>query len=214
MASITGDSSNIFINNGDLRLARGVYAASLTLTSEDPFSFGSNIIITQTGTRIAIGGDAGVDNQGEDTVAIGGAAGYNSQSGGAVAIGNYAGKDHQGENSVAIGVSAGQTSQNSYAIAIGSGAGSENQGFQSIAIGRLAGNTDQHANTIVLNATGTALKTDQEEFARYLCNTVLDLLVSLADRVVYVNFKSGYLHVGQGRYAVITPSAKDIIHCS
>jgi hypothetical protein len=163
MASITGDSSNIFINNGDLRLSRGVYAASLTLTSEDPFSFGSNIVITQTGSRIAIGNDAGVENQGEDTIAIGGAAGYDSQSGGAVAIGNFAGSDHQGVNSVAIGVGAGQNTQNSYAIAIGSGAGSDNQGFQSIAIGRLAGDADQHANTIVLNATGTALNTIQEE---------------------------------------------------
>ena len=175
MTSITGDASNIFINSGDLRVNQGnVYTKSLHV-SDDAFAFASNVVITQSGSCIAIGNDAGLsgqnayavsigyqagnESQAEGAVAIGTTAGYENQQESAIAIGWNAGETSQGVKSVAIGSMAGSQSQNEFAIAIGSGAGYENQGRHAIAIGRRAGDTDQHEGTIVLNATGAELNT-------------------------------------------------------
>lgn len=161
MACITGDSSNIFINFGNLVMSQDVYAGALHL-GNDTFNFNSNIVIGQSGTSIAIGNQAGLEQQ-EGSIAIGAAAGWENQQEGAVAIGQNAGDTFQGTNAVAIGVFAGSNNQTNFAVAIGSAAGSENQGLHSIAIGRKAGENNQHSNTIVLNATGESLDTSQED---------------------------------------------------
>ena len=122
---------------------------------------------------IAIGQNAGYTGQNISSVAIGQSAGYQYQNQVAVAIGVQAGYDSQGASAIAIGASSGYQNQSTYAIAIGSdtannnqgtgsiaigyNAGNSNQGEYSIAIGVNAGNTSQHANSIILNATNTAL---------------------------------------------------------
>ena len=77
---------------------------------------------------MAVGREAGRENQGENSVAIGGDAGRVNQS----------------SNSIALGVNAGQTNQGQYAIAIGNGAGRTNQSSQSICL---------NASTTALAAT-------------------------------------------------------------
>ena len=63
-----------------------------------------------------------------------------------------------GDYAQAIGNNAGNASQGVAAVAIGSQAGETSQGDKAIAIGQYAGQTNQAANSIVLNATGTALQ--------------------------------------------------------
>ena len=58
---------------------------------------------------------------------------------------------------MAIGSNAGRVSQGSDAVALGFGAGEISQGLQAVAIGAYAGGTSQPANTIILNASGSAV---------------------------------------------------------
>ena len=76
-----------------------------------------------------------------------------------VAIGRLAGETAQGSDSVAIGNVAGQTTQGSKAVAVGNQAGETSQGTAAVAVGDRAGQTSQHDNSIVLNASGSALNT-------------------------------------------------------
>jgi hypothetical protein len=68
-----------------------------------------------------------------------------------------AGYTGQAKDTIAIGTSAGEVSQNSNSVAIGSFAGQFDQGTDAIAIGQKAGQTGQADNTIILNATGSAV---------------------------------------------------------
>jgi hypothetical protein len=108
-------------------------------------------------TRIALGQNAGRDNQDTYAVAIGRNAGTNNQSGYTVAIGTQSGNISQGFAAVAIGSDAGVTSQGAYAVAIGQFAGAANQGANSIAIGYNAGTSGTFASSIILNASGSVL---------------------------------------------------------
>lgn len=108
-------------------------------------------------TKIALGLDAGSTSQSVYAVAVGYNAGNTSQGLRAVAIGSDAGYSSQGDVSVAIGYAAGQATQGLGAIAIGNNAGNIGQGNYAIAIGVSAGVTSQPANSIVINATGSAL---------------------------------------------------------
>ena len=128
---------------------------------------------TQSTNAIAIGFQAGNNRQGVQGIAIGVNAGQNTQRTNAIAIGNSAGQANQGEACVAIGDASGQTSQNlgavgigqlcasnaqgTRAVAIGSSAGRATQGASSVAIGAFAGQTSQAANTIIINASGSAI---------------------------------------------------------
>lgn len=130
-------------------------------------------ITPQGANAVAIGAGAGYNAQGTNSIAIGSNAGQTSQGGVAVAIGQNAGNTSQGDNTVAIGTSAGRTSQGTSATAVGSLAGSSGQGIlavaiggaagetgqgvYSVAVGGFAGQTSQANNSIVLNATGSAL---------------------------------------------------------
>ena len=108
-------------------------------------------------TTIALGVNAGQNNQGASSVAIGANAGYIAQGGSSVAIGFVAGNGLQGNTAVAIGASAGYANQGADAVALGFGAGEFTQGLQAVAIGAYAGGTSQPANTIILNASGSAV---------------------------------------------------------
>jgi len=110
---------------------------------------------------IAIGNAAGTTNQKDRTVAIGFSAGNNAQQPNAVAIGYDAGANTQGDSGIAIGNNAGRNSQTSNAIAIGNLAGYNYQGGNAIAIGNQAGTTTSHAGSIILNASGAELNSQQ-----------------------------------------------------
>jgi hypothetical protein len=124
-------------------------------------------------TNINLGRNAGVTGQRVSAIAIGSQAGSTFQGDSAIAIGKNAGLGTQGQFSVAIGDQAGFASQSTFAIAIGCQAGFTNQGTGAIAIGNSAGGvtgpqgqfgicigataTSTFANSIVINASGTAL---------------------------------------------------------
>ena len=133
----------------------------------------------QKNYTVAIGNNAGNDNQGESSIALGNNAGKVLQKDSSIAIGNKAGNDNQGGHSIALGTNAGQLTQKNYAvaigfscgyynqganaIAIGNGAGSWNQFHNSIAIGNGAGSQNQNAKSIILNATGAVLNSLVDE---------------------------------------------------
>ena len=94
---------------------------------------------------------------GPTNIAIGLYAGDTSQGFGAVAIGTQAGQSTQDLYAVSIGYAAGNDHQKFGAVAIGSEAGQHTQGTSAVAIGRLAGNTNQADNTIILNASSSAV---------------------------------------------------------
>ena len=97
--------------------------------------------VTTCGSRVLIGTEAGLTNQGNYAIAMGYLAGHNNQGQVAVAIGDQAGKIKQGN----------------YAIAVGFAAGESKQGANSVAIGTYAGQYNQANNSIVINATGNSL---------------------------------------------------------
>jgi hypothetical protein len=114
--------------------------------------------LSQQGGAIAIGLQAGETSQEGNAVAIGNGAGKSVQLSGAIAIGLSAGETSQAGNAVAIGHNAGKSSQLSGAVAIGHETGYTGQGTNSIAIGKYACyDGGSHTNTIVINATGSAL---------------------------------------------------------
>jgi hypothetical protein len=117
----------------------------------------------QASGAVAIGYIAGGADQGLHAISIGHFSGQTSQASGAVAIGSSAGACGQSLNAIAIGQLSGESGQQQYAVSIGSQAGQDAQGTNSIAIGYLAGQTAQHANSIVVNASGSALNTVQAD---------------------------------------------------
>ena len=111
---------------------------------------------------VAIGLVAGFNNQGTDAVAIGAHSGEFSQSNFCTAVGYYAGHTGQGYASTGLGVGAGFSNQGSNSVAVGFETGNANLGTNSVAIGyRASSNGGSFSNTIVLNATGSALNPAQ-----------------------------------------------------
>ena len=109
---------------------------------------------------VAVGFNAGNNTQGAYSVAVGADAGHFLQGTGSVAIGHEAGRGSQGPRTVAIGDNAGFNNQGTGSVAIGAFSGERNQQPYSIAIGYQAGhgNTNQQeGNTIILNASGSAV---------------------------------------------------------
>jgi hypothetical protein len=115
---------------------------------------------SEPNSPIAIGYSAGSSPQEQSAIAIGEEAGKTSQQQNAIAIGYYTGNANQAQAATAIGYQAGATDQGQSAIGIGFMAGNSNQGSTAIAIGQFAGTTNQHANSIILNASGTPLESD------------------------------------------------------
>ena len=112
---------------------------------------------TQRSYSVALGWQAGQTVQGPQSVAIGPNAGNLNQGQYAIAVGLNAGYDTQKNFAVALGWQAGETVQGTQSIAIGPNAGNSNQGQYAIAIGANAGQTNQPDNSIVINASGTAV---------------------------------------------------------
>jgi hypothetical protein len=118
--------------------------------------------INQSQKAVAIGSQAGQSYQGDSAVAIGSQAGQFNQNINAVAIGYQAGQYNNGSagaNAIAIGLQAGQASQQN-GIAIGENAGQTGQGVDAVAIGNFAGIINQHNNSIIINASGSNLNSE------------------------------------------------------
>ena len=163
--SVFADDSTVMVDavSGVLRgnLIGSVFADdSSQIIDGNSFTVYGNIQATTLRTAeitIALGQNAGETSQGANSVAIGANAGYIAQGGSSVAIGFVAGNGLQGNTAVAIGASAGYANQGADAVALGFGAGEFSQGLQAVAIGAYAGGTSQPANTIILNASGSAV---------------------------------------------------------
>lgn len=119
---------------------------------------GSN---SQGSNAIAIGRNAGQSNQALNAIALGPSAGNSGQGTSAVAIGLSAGYENQADYAIAIGYQAGNSSQSTNAIAIGYQAQNLASGFNSIAIGRSADYNGANNSTIILNASGEILDSQQ-----------------------------------------------------
>ena len=102
---------------------------------------------------VFVGDGAGLDTQGNGAVAIGEGAGNNIQGNQAIAIGRGSGNYLQGNGAVGIGFCAGATEQGDYAIAIGFKAARGNMDSD--------GTPNQPANSIMINASNTALNGNQ-----------------------------------------------------
>lgn len=174
-------------------------------------SIGQNAGIDNQASRsIAIGEGAGKTSQSSESVAIGRLAGESNQSCQSVAIGRLAGRYTQGVGSVCIGQNAGTSIQGNTAVAIGFGAGQSHQGVDAIAIGNRAGQTSQHNNTIVLNASGSALNTDGT--SRTFIKPVRS---STANRTVYWNSSTNELVASTTKSFMIdhpTDSERYLVH--
>lgn len=101
-------------------------------------------------TAIAIGPLAGATSQGFNAVAVGNNAGRENQQGWSVALGPASGAQNQGQTAVSIGYSAGNYYQSINSIAVGNSAGQTGQSSEAVAIGYFAGNTSQSTNTVAI----------------------------------------------------------------
>lgn len=121
-------------------------------TSGGAIAFGYNAAANynQGSHAIAIGAEAGYDNQFISAIAVGEGAGRNNQSFSAVAVGRWAGETSQGWASVAVGRIAGRNNQGGYAVAMGYHAGESSQGTNAVAIGNYAGNNGQTGDSIAI----------------------------------------------------------------
>ena len=160
--SVFGDDSTILVDGTGSRIVGNVYNSVVSTaqlrTSETQLRLGYRAGLTSQGaSSVAIGNNAGTTTQGASSVTIGNNAGTTTQGADSVAIGNAAGNLGQGTRSIAIGSSAGANSQSANAIAIGYTAGGLSQGEYAVAIGVNAGSSNQPANTIILNASGSAV---------------------------------------------------------
>ena len=134
-----------------------ITSATNSITSSIANLSGSRVAIgTQAGTisqsidAVAIGTQAGKNTQGTNSVGLGTNAGLNLQGAQSVAIGPYAGQDNQQGFSVAIGYVAGGTNQAAASVAIGAGSGSTNQSAGAVALGSDAGTTSQGSHSVAI----------------------------------------------------------------
>lgn len=115
---------------------------------------GINATNPQSQNSIAIGFDAGNDNQHTCAIAIGEGAGQYRQRHNSVAVGYQSGQYDQSLNSVAIGIESGFQNQGTNCVAIGAGSGRTNQSSNSTALGAGAGFLNQHDQTIIISGLG------------------------------------------------------------
>ena len=106
----------------------------------------------QGANSVAIGRGAGRELQGSDCVAVGSNAGQANQYYGAVAIGRAAGNTNQFSNAVAVGREAGFLNQSTEAVALGQLAGANRQGIAAVAIGSRAAISNQGGNSVAIGA--------------------------------------------------------------
>lgn len=128
-------------------------------------AIGLNAGLDRQQEAVAIGPDAGYNNQRYHGIAIGAQAGSNNQYWGSIAIGRAAGTANQSSEAIALGHQTGALSQNTKAIAIGGYAGYANQGANSIAIGFDAGNSYQSYGAVAIGLSAGATSQGYETIA-------------------------------------------------
>jgi hypothetical protein len=162
-------------------------------------AIGLNSAISNQGvSSVAIGNGAGNQNQSDGAVALGPYAGYQSQGQDSVAIGNNAGTQNQGVNSVAIGNNAGIQSQGLFSVAIGNNAGLQSQGQESVAIGNGAGFQGQGLFSVGIgNAAGTQSQGPNSVAIGNSSGNQNQGLFSVA-----IGDSSGYINQGQDSVAI------------
>jgi hypothetical protein len=149
-------STNIQSFSGDVDITSNVLMSSnVFIKSPGPTSnvvtIGRDAGLTDQGIdTVSIGTDAGKTGQNTTSIAIGYQAGFDAQDVASIAIGLEAGESDQGDESIAIGKIAGQTSQGRRSIAIGQSAAADGQNTQSIAIGGFAGSVAQGIDSIAI----------------------------------------------------------------
>ena len=116
---------------------------------------GTNWAVGNNGTiidsnPIAIGHQAGHDNQCTNAVAIGKQAGFHGQGTNAVAIGKQAGMINQGNNAIAIGGQAGCSNQNANSVVINASGGSLNTTSSGFYVAPIT-STNNTSNFLVYN---------------------------------------------------------------
>jgi hypothetical protein len=182
-----------YTNQSDFSVAIGSNAG-YSSQSANSVAVGSNAgQLSQGINAVAIGQQAGRDTQSAFSVAIGHNAAANTQSNSSVAIGHAAAQDSQQSDAVAIGVAAGKNHQSVGAVALGMRAGYGSvspQGAYSIAIGYLAGYSYNNTNSIILNASGLELNSDNVGF---FVNPVRNTTTS---NVMYYNASTSELSYG------------------
>jgi hypothetical protein len=148
------------ITSGTLGTARIPNLAASKITSgtlgvdvDAPnLSVDGNVI--KGGVEVALGANAGSNNQLEYATAVGSYAGQTNQAQSTLAVGSYAGNSNQGFGAIGVGVRAGQTAQGNQAVAVGGLAGQSNQGSSAVAVGQAAGQSNQgtYAVAVGVNA--------------------------------------------------------------
>ena len=139
------------------------FGAGSSIQDIHAIAIGSNAGYTsQRRYAVAIGAGAGATDQSENAIAIGSNAGATNQGLGAIAIGAMPTAHIQRAGAISIGSNANSAAQGANAIAIGNNVcGVNTQGVNAIAIGNNAISGGQDDNTIVLNATGSAINITQ-----------------------------------------------------
>ena len=180
-------------------------ATNLQNFSGDVQIRGTTLIKANTATdNLAIGTEAGLTAQTNNTVAIGTSAGKTSQGDNAIAVGRQAGEIVQGAKSIAVGREAGQTSQGTFAVAVGSSSGMTSQGAQAVAVGWQAGLTVQGANTTAVGRE--AGKTSQGASAVAVGSEAGE--TSQGAQTVAVGLKAGNSEQGSQSVAVGTSAGQ------
>jgi hypothetical protein len=164
--------------------------------ASNSIAIGTDAGIGQAWSTVALGNQAGSDNQGPSGIAIGRSAGETDQDWNGIAIGRYAGNDQQGEEAIAIGKNSGNYQQSQHAIAIGMDAGNDSQGTAAIAIGEDAGNDNQGFRAIAVGRYAG----DQDQGDQAVAVGALAGRAGQGDYAVAIGRHAG--EVGQGDYAV------------
>jgi hypothetical protein len=162
--NLNQDDNAISIGSSAGRNSQGQYSIAIgnqsAENSQGQYSIAMGFQAGNTGqgqSSISIGYNSGENAQGRSAVSIGEQSGQSNQGEYAIAIGFQAGENTQGISAVAIGKQAGQSNQGEYAVAVGYNAGLISQGANAVAIGVESGNANQPNNSIIINATGSAL---------------------------------------------------------
>ena len=143
-------NSNNITGTGDVSIT-GLVSATTLRTSEEKLALGADAGLTNQGIdSIAVGPYSGSLNQSIESVGVGYGAGYNSQGIHATAVGHLAAVISQGAEAVAVGKSAGNNTQGTGAIAIGRSAGTTTQGQDAVALGYRAGNANQGTKAVAI----------------------------------------------------------------
>lgn len=152
----------------------------------------------QSSFAIAIGKNAGNANQGHGGIAIGTLSGNSGQASFATAIGYYAGQISQSEGAIALGIGAGTINQSSYSISIGSYAGNDSQSLYAIAIGVSAGSYFQEQGAIGIGYG--AGSSNQKSFAISIGDNTG--LIGQASNAVAVGRSAGNTYQGSNSIAI------------